>query len=488
MGPCTAEGEIPVDWREWKERLCRTISRKALAAFPAQMPCKTQCDDHCEGDLGNASGEMEIGTMNDVPWLYADNIYSESRIFALDVLDQNQIPDPARSSSALPIDICSPSASDDLPKPDPCVDKWHREMGSRLQELPWTPLGRDGNARYLGQWLGQVRHGHGKLERAGWGNYEGQFVNNKATGSGRFTKTSGVYNGQWLNDRAQGWGSYVHHDGTTYRGQWVSDLKDGTGTETWPDGSSYSGDFQMGMRHGHGTYQVPSDGSMYEGEFRDDMFHGTGQYCFSDGRTYRGEWNMARMHGEGVMLWTDGKLYAGRYIDDKKSGHGRFTWPDGRFYDGQWLRGKQHGSGIFRDKKGRERSGHWKFGQRGFANGDQESSRTPSPEKRGDPRFLRPNAAKEAFASGNLKPKYVLASVQGSLPSALQIDSEVASPINVSIDYEERIIDFDTGTIEEPLEEMEDIGIVPDEDKSILSMYAEHFPETGPTIVDIDQL
>jgi len=230
------------------------------------------------------------------------------------------------------------------------------EAELNLEERPRKVV--DG-AYYSGQWLGNVRHGQGRLERAKWGSYEGQFVFGKATGSGHFVKVTGdVYNGQWLNDRANGHGHYVHCDGSSYDGQWDSDLKSGKGIQTWPDGSTYEGDFVLGRKHGQGYY-IASDQSSFDGQFRDDMMDGYGKYVFIDGRVYRGQWKRSRMQGDGCMEWPDGRKYDGQFKDDKKWGSGNFSWADGRAYEGQWFRGKQHGKGVFIGKKGKRWDGDW---------------------------------------------------------------------------------------------------------------------------------
>ncbi|CAJ1371268.1 unnamed protein product [Effrenium voratum] len=70
----------------------------------------------------------------------------------------------------------------------------------------------DGGVRYTGQWLGEMRHGFGLLEREG-SCYEGQFQNNMAHGSGRLVCGGDTYDGEWREDKAHGFGRHVQKDG-----------------------------------------------------------------------------------------------------------------------------------------------------------------------------------------------------------------------------------------------------------------------------------
>lgn len=257
-------------------------------------------------------------------------------------------------------------------EPDRIADQRHKECVGQLVQKP--PIFFRG-AYYEGQWHGDLRHGHGKLERVGFGCYRGQFVDDRATGNGHFVKVNGdVYDGQWLNDRAHGWGNYVNADGSTYRGYWKSDQKFGAGMEVWTDGSIYEGEYHTGKKHGRGIF-LAFDSSRYEGQFREDMMSGDGLYKFADGRVYSGQWSMSSMSGEGRMVWPDGRMYEGQYEDDKKSGTGVFSWPDGRSYSGQWFRGKQHGLGVVKDRKGRQLKGTWIFGEKQETTPSKELSR-----------------------------------------------------------------------------------------------------------------
>lgn len=221
-----------------------------------------------------------------------------------------------------------------------------------------------GGATYLGNWLGNKRHGEGVQVWPDGAKFEGQWVENVADGEGTFYHADGdVYQGQWRCDRAHGHGTYTHAEGSRYEGQWEYDKQHGEGIERWPDGAQYSGRYELGRKHGYGEFMW-TDGSQYQGEFAENNIHGMGLYNWKDGRWYNGHWSTNRMHGQGEFHWPDGRNYCGQYVEDQKQGIGIFSWPDGRTWQGQWGAGKQEGLGIYSTPKGDRRGGVWTNGHR----------------------------------------------------------------------------------------------------------------------------
>eukprot|EP00446_Apocalathium_sp_SHHI-4_P084371 CAMPEP_0177497522 /NCGR_PEP_ID=MMETSP0369-20130122/35091_1 /TAXON_ID=447022 ORGANISM="Scrippsiella hangoei-like, Strain SHHI-4" /NCGR_SAMPLE_ID=MMETSP0369 /ASSEMBLY_ACC=CAM_ASM_000364 /LENGTH=464 /DNA_ID=CAMNT_0018974677 /DNA_START=9 /DNA_END=1403 /DNA_ORIENTATION=- len=237
-------------------------------------------------------------------------------------------------------------------------------VGGEQEDLVECPeMEIENGARYVGQWLGDERHGRGILVTRDGLRYEGHFKHNMAHGRGLFIEADGSrYEGQWDQDTKQGHGVYTHIDGTTFEGQWRKDVKSGTGTEVWADGALYQGEFFNGFKHGVGIYRG-NGGVEYEGQFREDKMHGEGCYKFAGGRKYFGQWADGHMTGAGRMEWPNGAVYDGGYLNDLKSGEGSFLWPDGRTYSGGWLNGKQHGEGISEDAKGFKTQDVWNHGE-----------------------------------------------------------------------------------------------------------------------------
>ena len=121
-----------------------------------------------------------------------------------------------------------------------------------------------------------------------------------SNGMGRaINSQGGVYDGQWLNDKAHGYGKYHFSNGTTYSGQWVDDSQT-YGTELKPDGSKYTGKFEEGQKHDLQGEFIMGDGSLYVGGFAQNAIHGDGKYVQKDGTIYDGSWKQNKMDGKGV--------------------------------------------------------------------------------------------------------------------------------------------------------------------------------------------
>mmetsp|Transcript_11416 Transcript_11416/g.32141 ORF Transcript_11416/g.32141 Transcript_11416/m.32141 type:complete len:231 (+) Transcript_11416:190-882(+) len=152
----------------------------------------------------------------------------------------------------------------------------------------------DGNGLFAAGCGGQVREGHGVLERPDGGRYEGQFLAGKVHGVGKLVYPNGdVYEGEWHQNQAHGRGKFVHKDGSSYEGQWVQDRMEGKGQFCWSDGRSYEGEYREDQKEGYGTFKWP-DGRRYEGRWRDGKQHGAGVYFTAKGERRQGEWEDGR--------------------------------------------------------------------------------------------------------------------------------------------------------------------------------------------------
>ena len=55
--------------------------------------------------------------------------------------------------------------------------------------------------------------------------YEGQFINGKFGGKGKYFYSNGdMYDGEWSNDKKNGIGKYVLNDGSEIEGEWKDDF------------------------------------------------------------------------------------------------------------------------------------------------------------------------------------------------------------------------------------------------------------------------
>ena len=84
------------------------------------------------------------------------------------------------------------------------------------------------SAWYIGQFKDGLYHGKGKLyNEKGILVYEGDFINGKPEGKGKYIEDDGEYYiGQWKNGLKHGKGIFYYKNGTIkYDGNWINDKK-----------------------------------------------------------------------------------------------------------------------------------------------------------------------------------------------------------------------------------------------------------------------
>ncbi|CAM8643673.1 MORN motif [Oxalobacteraceae bacterium] len=163
--------------------------------------------------------------------------------------------------------------------------------------------------------------------------YEGEFINGKREGVGRFKEFGYVYVGQWKNDLPNGIGfwlalSYKGFSGKAIKGRWENGfLKE-----------IYLQNFDL-------NYSFNNE--LNNGDF--NFWRVEGDIGLFNSILYRYFENIECL-GEDPNLWN----YCKKEI----------TFTNGDRYSGHWKDGKFHGSGIYFYKDGSTYSGGWKFGQK----------------------------------------------------------------------------------------------------------------------------
>ena len=112
--------------------------------------------------------------------------------------------------------------------------------------------------KYTGEFLGDLRHGHGRLE---------------------FLKEGNVYEGEFIRGEMTGKGNYIWRNKQRYEGDFVKGIKHGKGIYIWPDGYKYNGEYVNGIREGKGIYKW-KDGRIFEGNFKDGKPDGKGMLTY----------------------------------------------------------------------------------------------------------------------------------------------------------------------------------------------------------------
>jgi hypothetical protein len=113
--------------------------------------------------------------------------------------------------------------------------------------------------KYVGEIKDFLPNGKGKITSEDY-DYDGDFINGKATGKGKENNKGiwglGSYEGDFIDNVRHGKGTFNFYDGSKYIGDWKKDYRDGKGTYIWPDGfkleGKWSKDFFVGLSWGHG--------------------------------------------------------------------------------------------------------------------------------------------------------------------------------------------------------------------------------------------
>jgi len=106
-----------------------------------------------------------------------------------------------------------------------------------------------------------------------------------------------MYKGEWLNDLYHGKGiESWNYNTIQYEGDFVNGKKTGKGKFEF-SGNFYEGDFQDGQFHGNGKYFFVETQSLYEGNFDFNNLTGVGKMSEADGSSYEGDFVKGKFEG-----------------------------------------------------------------------------------------------------------------------------------------------------------------------------------------------
>jgi len=144
----------------------------------------------------------------------------------------------------------------------------------------------DDGTVYKGEKIRTAKHGRGEFIQPDNSKYEGEWENDKRSGYGVQTSSSGrvQYDGEWRDDVYHGNGILVNEHSSP---QYNFEYRDFDSLENhW---IKYEGEFLNGKLHGLGTLTLLNN-ERYVGKFKYDKVHGTGVYHRSNGEAISGEW------------------------------------------------------------------------------------------------------------------------------------------------------------------------------------------------------
>ena len=180
--------------------------------------------------------------------------------------------------------------------------------------------------------LGKKNHDNGDK-------YEGEFLNGKYHGYGRYVFSDGeIYEGYFANGKRHGKGKEIHTNGSVYEGELFENNRQGKGTYTMGDWK-YVGDFKNHVREGKGILYYPN-GNTYEGEFRNNLKGGYGVLKTKDNSvTVSGQFKEDKII-TGTSIHSDGNKYVGAFKNQLYDGLGKRTYPNGDIAEGIFKEGK----------------------------------------------------------------------------------------------------------------------------------------------------
>jgi hypothetical protein len=222
-------------------------------------------------------------------------------------------------------------------------------------------------------------HGVGKCTSADSDEYEGEWVNDKMEGHGRYHyRNSGdVYEGDWIGGVSHGIGKFIQAStGETFMGEYErGELKGKTKLDM---ASMLNGTDEFGKRIQFFTASLTGERAIRAGlgNFRysgETIAHGEALTIQSKERvegapggrlqgTSRGRLASGRVrHGYGEIKYDSGSAYVGEWENDTRVGTGKYFFACGDVYEGQWKNGMYHGVGKYTSADSDEYEGEWAY-------------------------------------------------------------------------------------------------------------------------------
>eukprot|EP00761_Pharyngomonas_kirbyi_P011979 gb/GECH01012005.1/.p1 GENE.gb/GECH01012005.1/~~gb/GECH01012005.1/.p1 ORF type:complete len:329 (+),score=121.45 gb/GECH01012005.1/:1-987(+) len=181
----------------------------------------------------------------------------------------------------------------------------------------------------------KLRHGEGKAYYNNLDYYEGEYVEGKKEGTGKYifrsegkSKIDSAIWDRWQNFKQEQFPEDVNDSNEDLDQQALDEFYD----QIRNDFEAPDSRIQYTLLYG--PYPV------YYGQYESGKRHGEGLMKYKDGGIYSGSWNSNKKQGEGVYYYPNGDSYIGHWKNDVKHGEGRYEFKDGNNYEGEWENGE----------------------------------------------------------------------------------------------------------------------------------------------------
>ena len=111
---------------------------------------------------------------------------------------------------------------------------------------------------------------------------------------------------------------YLRDGRLKYEGDFVNNKFEGYGKYIFDNGDYYVGEFLNDLQHGKGKLYEKNGSLLFQGEFIKDKIEGTGKLFFKEGGYFIGQFKNSKMHGKGKIYSKEGNiLYELNFINGK---------------------------------------------------------------------------------------------------------------------------------------------------------------------------
>ena len=156
--------------------------------------------------------------------------------------------------------------------------------------------------------------------------YDGYFSNGLREGpNGVYTysqhggeETKDTYNGDWLNNQKHGIGKQNYNGVGEYYGHWENGQRHGEGVMIYINQDVYSGQWKAGKKEGPGTYVFFETGMKYVGTYKGGQIV-TGKWLYPNGSYFEGNFDNNKPKGRGKWNFENGNVVEGDYTQIKRA-------------------------------------------------------------------------------------------------------------------------------------------------------------------------